>query len=428
MALAKVMMDVKSKQDHGTIKQLSSAARIGVQQNFWQISLPLSDDLLFSLIHGNLSLDRKHNNKLNKELEMIYQHARDNPHIYFQPLVDPSTGIGLTKSQIFWLLKRMEKYCKKYGQQDPKIDEHREFIREVDTKHDARHIDRSIDLEEIQNRRYVQKQEHIDNVKEFCKATRQRLKEDGKPDNEPMHPPPCETGYASSDIRHDQHKAHVSSNYIMNLAEALCATGPGNMSRFKMSLHPVCLVYKATHASMAELLFSRLPHVYLENGGGFSHWGAGTSNNKAKQLEDTQWEVIWNKSQVEQQIRAGQEAEINKAQARISALRAELVRIAVATEQRDLQKRLQGLPADELERERARIDTEAMATLTKISREAPAQFIQVRAMHDVTEMLKKLTFDMTAQIKISPIADEDACFETADGRGSAHAAKRREAS
>ena len=46
---------------------------------------------------------------------------------------------------------------------------------------------------------------------------------DGKPEDAILFPLLAETGYATHYNRLHEHETHTKSNYLMNLAEAICA-------------------------------------------------------------------------------------------------------------------------------------------------------------------------------------------------------------
>ncbi|KAF2418218.1 hypothetical protein EJ08DRAFT_703193 [Tothia fuscella] len=103
----------------------------------------------------------------------------------------------------------------------------------------------------------------------------------------PMAMPLNEVGYANNCVRRlEAHAAHTSSNYIMNLAESalvLAAKLNGKGDRavrygYQVKQWVIYNLFEPAQGVLAEIFFSKLCHSYIHNGGGFSHYPAGLSN------------------------------------------------------------------------------------------------------------------------------------------------------
>lgn len=77
----------------------------------------------------------------------------------------------------------------------------------------------------------------------------------------------------------------------MNLTDAICSLlWP---STYKIEQSVIFLCTSSEHAVLAEILFTRLAQGYIHDGGGFSYYAAGRSNNSALQYTTSDWEHFW---------------------------------------------------------------------------------------------------------------------------------------
>jgi hypothetical protein len=118
------------------------------------------------------------------------------------------------------------------------------------------------------------------------------------PENERDKPLPgglSEIGYTyTTEIRLRNHREHRSSNYIMNLFDsALALKWP---QRFSVHQFIMFLCADATQGSIAEILFTRLALAYTGNGGGFTHYPPGRSNQSAGGFDTEQWQRWWRRT------------------------------------------------------------------------------------------------------------------------------------
>ncbi|KAH7385329.1 hypothetical protein DE146DRAFT_198165 [Phaeosphaeria sp. MPI-PUGE-AT-0046c] len=128
----------------------------------------------------------------------------------------------------------------------------------------------------------------------------------------PMRFPPGECGYSkSSHIRLAQHRAHQSSNYVMNLVEDICTylhTTKRFKQRFRMHQFIIYLIFRPEQAAIAEIFCSGLLQVWVDNGGGFNAYPAGRSVATAKRVSSHEWEMherwVRQMSPIEENMRA----------------------------------------------------------------------------------------------------------------------------
>ncbi|CAG5152916.1 uncharacterized protein ALTATR162_LOCUS2961 [Alternaria atra] len=89
-----------------------------------------------------------------------------------------------------------------------------------------------------------------------------------------------------------QHRAHQSSNYVMNLVEDIC-THLHNVGIFEqhfiMHQFIVYLIFREEQARIAEIFISGLLQVWVKDGGGFNAYQAGHSVSTAGRVSDEEW-------------------------------------------------------------------------------------------------------------------------------------------
>ncbi|KAL8903837.1 MAG: hypothetical protein Q9207_003667 [Kuettlingeria erythrocarpa] len=120
------------------------------------------------------------------------------------------------------------------------------------------------------------------NISEFIASMRIRLAEESQfgGENVPLKAPVVEVGFSDRVYeRLRQHRHHESSNYIMNLADALFQHRyPG---WFRLHQHIIYHCWRETQPWYSEILLSRLAQSYTQNAAGFNHYGAGGSNGSS---------------------------------------------------------------------------------------------------------------------------------------------------
>ncbi|KAF9693411.1 hypothetical protein EKO04_008583 [Ascochyta lentis] len=110
--------------------------------------------------------------------------------------------------------------------------------------------------------------------------------------NAPLRYPPSEIGYAlHAHRRLAQHRAHRSSNSIMNLVEDTCThLFHANLLTQHFTMHQfiIYLVFRPSQAAIAEIFCSGLLQCWVE-GGGFNAWPAGRSVASSRRVSGEQW-------------------------------------------------------------------------------------------------------------------------------------------
>ncbi|KAI1668675.1 hypothetical protein A1F97_08870 [Pyrenophora tritici-repentis] len=134
----------------------------------------------------------------------------------------------------------------------------------------------------------------VEALQRFCHGVQARWLETPESLRDtPFKYPPGECGYSKdSHARLAQHRAHQSSNYIMNLVEDICTylhrTGIFEQ-HFTMHQFIIYLIFQPDQAAIAEIFCSGLLQVWVENGGGFNAYPAGRSVESARRVSDVEW-------------------------------------------------------------------------------------------------------------------------------------------
>ncbi|KAF1979400.1 hypothetical protein BU23DRAFT_563584 [Bimuria novae-zelandiae CBS 107.79] len=123
---------------------------------------------------------------------------------------------------------------------------------------------------------------------QFCDSLEQRLNDIPAGDRDkPLAQPLVEVGYSVRSIdRFKKHAGHESSNYLMNMFEAILevlSRRPKNpFPKTFLEQHIIYLIWNVEQAEISEMGWTKLVEGYTRNAGGFSHYPAGQSNYSAK--------------------------------------------------------------------------------------------------------------------------------------------------
>jgi hypothetical protein len=237
-------------------------------------------------VDGSLVGDSLHETDLQKDYTIIQTQAHNQPSIYIHLLAD-ERGIAPTPSQYMSIRTMIQDYLSKGPS----------------SKH-AFEIDNITSpkvspVSSIQgHRKYLQTKTHsskrIETLHRFCAGIQSRyLETPPSLHDTPLQFPPGECGYSKdSHVRLAQHRAHHSSNYIMNLVEDICTyvhrTKQFNQ-HFRMHQFIIYLIFRPSQAAIAEIFCSGLLQVWVENGGGFNAYPAGRSVATARRVSEGEW-------------------------------------------------------------------------------------------------------------------------------------------
>lgn len=101
-----------------------------------------------------------------------------------------------------------------------------------------------------------------------------RLRMEGKPGHAPLSVPVVEVGYSTELMsRLQQHLEHESSNYLMNLSEALFEYE--FLGSFRLQQNVVYVCFRPIQTWLSEIIITQLAQEYIKGGGGFRYKTAG---------------------------------------------------------------------------------------------------------------------------------------------------------
>lgn len=245
---------------------------------------------------------------LQRDHALIQERAHSTPSIYLHQLADEQ-GIAPTPTQCMVI-------------RDLVLD----YLVEGQTSEHAWHIDNtmppfvSLSSSSSGHRKYLhttsRSSARVSTLQRFCAGIeRLFLETPVHLRNTPMRFPPGECGYSkSSHIRLAQHRAHQSSNYVMNLVEDICTylhATKRSEQHFRMHQFIIYLIFRPEQAAIAEIFCSGLLQVWVDNGGGFNAYPAGRSVATARRVSRSEWEdhERWTKemSPVEENMRVQRE-------------------------------------------------------------------------------------------------------------------------
>lgn len=237
-------------------------------------------------VEGNLATRLLEDANLQEEYKDVQQRAYEQPSIYIHLLVDEK-GIAPTPNQYMVIRDLILDYLT-----DGKTSEHAWAIDNITppavTKQASTQGQRKyLYTTQRSPKRIAALETLCDGIHSRYLDTPQSLH------NTPFRFPPGECGYSkNSHARLAQHRAHRSSNPIMNLVSDICT----HLSRtncftqhFTMHQYIIYLIFRPTQASIAEIFCSGLLQVWVENGGGFNAYPAGRSVATAKKVSSEEW-------------------------------------------------------------------------------------------------------------------------------------------
>jgi hypothetical protein len=242
--------------------------------------------ILEFVVKGTLPREVQTNQKLKDALErMLRDTIRRVPQkmdrksicpcIYIHYFVD-NFGYGPTEVIVEGMLDEVEEYVRGFGKKQVST-----LAFEIDNvlggKWQAAKSDGG-------QRRYCLKAVHKETLLEFVKQTKERLKGVGIG---PLARTFAEVGYALKPVdRLAQHAKYTSSNYIMNLMEAISMK---NKQDYRNRQYVILHCVHPTHGMYGEIVMSRFALGYTTQGGGFSHFKAGVSIASAKDVAPTHY-------------------------------------------------------------------------------------------------------------------------------------------
>ena len=276
------------------------ASRV-VHQRIWLTLAGIDQDILKSLINGRLSQDYcSRGSSVRRALEST-SHSR--PGIYVNCIADE---LGVPPSPAHWeaVCDVMQTYLatKRRDREDevaklidravsPSQDWEEQFADDGKRRYldpAPRSLSQSsfiVDDEPTQAGKPRRKK-----VQTFITNMRARMKREGREQTKPMHHAVVEVGYATDPRKRlRSHLDHVSSNYLMNLAEATFQYLYHD--RFQLMQFVIFNCWQPEQCWLGEIIVTQLGQGYTKDGYGFNYHPAGTSNGNAfsKRVDPRIW-------------------------------------------------------------------------------------------------------------------------------------------
>ncbi|KAI7294215.1 hypothetical protein KC343_g129 [Hortaea werneckii] len=255
-----------------------------------------TDPLLHeAVLAGELPYRYKNDPRVTAAIDDI--HARveevpEQPRIYANYLVELSTGRSLTPRQMNMIAETALKY--------PFDDDLAEVM--------DRQIGHSISryFTHCGARKYLNKREgdwcdypsrdRTKNLGILCRALKRRCAAvDPTQWDKPMPGSFVEFGFSSQvKTRLEQHENHISSNYLMNLLEAISKAKLG--SGFGFDRFVIYHIHAFDLVELAEVYWTRSGQGYCKNGGGCSHAAAGRSTDSRHNFTASDYDAFFDYS------------------------------------------------------------------------------------------------------------------------------------
>jgi hypothetical protein len=242
--------------------------------------------VLASAVKGDLVRRMQVDPSLQQEHIAIWERAWKQPSIYIHLLADRD-GNAPTPNQLLTIRDFVIDYLSQ-----GKASEHAWHIDKISRQSVAQH------LSTRGYRKYLQttsrSERRVKTLELFCQGIRKRCDETPLSLRDtPLQYPPSECGYSiNSPERLAKHRAHQSSNYVMNLVEDICKHlyDIGTFAQhFTMHQFIIYLIFRQEQASIAEIFISGLLQVWVKDGGGLNAYLAGHSTSSAGKVTDEEW-------------------------------------------------------------------------------------------------------------------------------------------
>ena len=245
--------------------------------------------ILLQLMGGNLALAGHQDDDTLKTLIAFRMRGNIQPSIYMRLLVD-GRGASPTPDELHTVISTLREYALPTGaiplQHIVKIDTVVGSTWPATDTHKGRRRYLSSTNSNINT---APKQHKIEALKEFCDALESNLQAlPSSAWDEPLQSPLKYIGYAKhAGYRNDQHSKHSSSNFLMDLVEAVCLVE--FRQKYTMRYFVISLICQPDQAQCAEMLLTTITDGYSEGGAGFAHHSAGESAESRFDLNPRQW-------------------------------------------------------------------------------------------------------------------------------------------
>lgn len=294
--IAKSILDMEEGSGRSPLQVLMPGSREQFAKSLSRLVGSVPVETMTACITGQLPREiHRKGSKVRAEAKKLYVKGSRSPMIYYNSVTDPS-GMSPSAAQYLLIVGDLRRYAKAYPSADDL-----EWIWSIDHVHNPpkswtraynkRGLRRYLDWKGkslSKGKSYDKNRAKIVNLfanalEKRCQATEQ----DGNP-HQPLLEAIAEIGYTIAPmVRLRDHRNHRSSNYLMNLTEALLRNRFGGFGLTQAVLFAVCDDF---HAWLGEIAFTQLVQAYTYNARGFSHFPAGFSNGSAwRKISSEQW-------------------------------------------------------------------------------------------------------------------------------------------
>lgn len=156
-------------------------------------------------------------------------------------------------------------------------------------------------------------------VRHFVSEMESRIQSEREQDRLriPFKAPVVEIGYSiDSEKRLREHRNHRSSNYLMNLAEAMFQYLYPDLFPIRQAIIYAC--YRPMQPWLGEIMFTQIAQAYTHGGRGFSHYPPGLSNGSAhSHIPNRSWDHYLRETRADTGFQARM-AQLNKETAEVN--------------------------------------------------------------------------------------------------------------
>jgi hypothetical protein len=283
--IAEVLEKEMCKYETGTI--INATDRLSYTGECARI-LASAPSILAAAVEGDLVRRLKNEPGLQEEYASICKRAESQPSIYVHLLADRH-GTAPTPNQYLTIRDFVVDYLTQ-GEDSEHAWQIDNVSRPLVSKQSSARGHRKY----LQTSNCSRSTKRVSTFELFCQGAQKRWHETpASLHDTPFRHPPGECGYSvNSHERLKQHRAHQSSNYVMNLVEDISTYlyKAGILDQhFTMHQFIIYLIFRKEQAAIAEIFCSGLLQVWVENGGGFNAYNAGLSVATANRISDVAW-------------------------------------------------------------------------------------------------------------------------------------------
>ncbi|KAF1832051.1 hypothetical protein BDW02DRAFT_590736 [Decorospora gaudefroyi] len=273
--------------------------------------LASAPSVLMAAVDGNLVNRMLSDTALQKEYAAVQERAHHQPSIYIHLLTD-AHGIPPTPNQYLTIRDMVNDY-----------------LAQEETSEHAWQLD-NITLPPVTkqasangHRKYLhtttRSPKRVETLQNFCTGVHKRWQETPPTlRNTPFAYPPAECGYSKdAHVRLAQHRAHHSSNYVMNLVEDIATyLHRTHIFHQHFTMHPfiIYLIFRPSQAAIAEIFCSALLQVWVDSGAGFNAYPAGRSVATSKRVSSDEWTALERLARLESPVERNMAVQVQRAE------------------------------------------------------------------------------------------------------------------